>query len=73
VSGERPCCECGNCSGTDPENSLPVGAWAVAGLGDVARLAVLPAHASYYDDERHELEAHDGWVAVGARRPGEGP
>lgn len=63
-----PYCECGHCDSTGrgggPEIQLPFDAWAIAGDGDLSRLAVLPAHALHYAGD-YVLVEHEGWVEVG--------
>lgn len=57
----QPYCECGHCH----LQPLPAEAWAVAGDGDLARLAVLPGHEKpYRATGGFAIEEFDGWLAV---------
>lgn len=61
----QPCCECGHCNGVD--FPLPMEAWAVAGHGDLTRIAVHDGHVGEYENGPYAIERHQGWAAIGAR------
>jgi len=60
---QHPCCECGYCHG--PDVRLPMSAWAVAGEGDLDRIAVHSDHVHHFDGSGYTVEQHTGWASIG--------